>query len=317
MNKESGTLPIAVLIPCYNEEKTIAKVVRDFRAILPEAGIFVFDNNSTDRTADLAHSEGAMVIKEKRQGKGFVVSSMFDKIVAEYYLMVDGDDTYPADVAEGMIEILKNEEADIVVANRLESYHYTRVRPFHHLGNKLVRFLINLSFSARIKDPMSGYRAFTYEAITALPFLSTGFETETELTVQALFRRLKIKEIDIIYRDRPKGSYSKLKTFSDGWSVLVTIFMLLKAYKPMTFFGLIGFIFFFSGLASGWVAVKEFLSAGSSFQLPLSIFAGLLILAGFIFAVTGIIIHTINYRILEASNISLKLMKHMRKSRER
>ncbi|MBN2290461.1 MAG: glycosyl transferase, partial [Candidatus Glassbacteria bacterium] len=251
-------------------------------------------------------------IREKRQGKGYVISSMFDKILADYYVMIDGDNTYPAEYSSKMVGMLIDEEADIVVANRLEGYHETRVRPFHHFGNRLVRFLINSIFSARIKDPMSGFRAFTYDAVAALPFLSTGFEIETEITIQALFRKLVIREIDIPYRDRPEGSYSKLNTFSDGISVLVEIFMLLKAYKPMTFFGTIGILFFLSGMATGWVVVLEFIGTGFITHVPLAILTILLIMAGFIFAVTGIIIHTVNYRILEASTITLKYIRHLR-----
>ena len=314
MQKESEiSSSIAVLIPCYNEEKTIGKVIRDMEKALPGANIYVFDNNCTDRSAEIAEEEGAVVIKEKRQGKGFVIASMFDKIVADYYVMIDGDDTYPAEFSSKMIEMLRNEEADIVVANRLASYHKTNVRPFHHYGNKMVRFLINSIFGANIKDPMSGFRTFTYDSVSALPFLSSGFEIETEITIQALFRGLVIKEIDIPYRNRPEGSYSKLNTFTDGFSVLVEIFMLLKAYKPMTFFGLIGFLFFLLGLSFGWVVVSGFFETSFIIHMLLSILTILLVIAGLIFVVTGVIIHTINYRILEASTITLKYVRHLRK----
>lgn len=302
---------VAVLIPCYNEEQTVGKVIRDARRFLPGAAIYVFDNNCADRTAQIATEAGASVIREKRQGKGFVVASMFDKVVADYYLMIDGDDTYPMDAAPEMLRLLFEEKADIVVANRLKSYKSTQVRPLHFFGNRLVRFLINSSFGSDIKDPMSGMRAFSLEAVQALPFLSTGFEIETEMTVQSLFRRLVIKELDIQYRDRPRGSFSKLNTVRDGFSVLVTILLLLKAYKPMTFFGLIGLLSLFGGIATGLFEFWEYSRTGFIDQPLIIIAAGLMILIGFLFGLTGMIIHTVNYRILESSAIALKMFRHL------
>ncbi|MEA1997561.1 MAG: glycosyltransferase [Gemmatimonadota bacterium] len=303
---------IAVLIPCYNEEATIGKVIRDFRETLPEARIYVFDNNSTDRTKEIAVSEGAEVIREKRQGKGFVVSSMFDRIIADYYVMVDGDDTYPAEYAPQMIGLLESGDADMVVANRMASYLQTKTRPMHNFGNKLVRSLINGLNFVKIKDPMSGYRAFNYDSVMAMPFLSHGFEIETEMTFQALYRKLVIREIDITYRDRPAESESKLNTFKDGFRVLFNIVMLLKAYKPITFFGLLSSVFFLAGMGSGWVVVEEFIKTRFITHVPLAILTGIFFTLGFSLFVTGLIIHTINFRLLESSILNAKQMKHLR-----
>jgi glycosyltransferase involved in cell wall biosynthesis len=305
-------LRVAVLIPCYNEEQTVGKVISDAKHFLPGAAIYVFDNNCTDRTAQIAADSGAVVIREKRQGKGFVVASMFDKVIADYYLMIDGDDQLPVEVAPEMIRMLEDHEADIVVANRLESYGKTiKARPFHHTGNRIVRFLINTSFSSKIKDPMSGMRAFNYEAVTGLPFLSTGFEIETEITLQALFRKMVIKELDITVRERPEGSFSKVRTIRDGISVLLTILLLLKAYRPMTFFGLIGLGLFAGGLVTGLFQFWDYLLTGEIGQPFILIVAGIMILAGFLFGLTGMIIHTVNYRILESSTIALKMFRHL------
>lgn len=237
---------VAVLVPCYNEEKTVKKVAEDFMAALPEATIYVYDNNSTDRTYEIASSLGDRVIvrKEYRQGKGNVVRSMFRQIDADCYIMIDGDDTYPAEHAREMVDLVLNEGYDMVIGDRLSStYFQENKRMFHGFGNKLVRDLINGLFKSDIKDIMTGYRAFSYDFVKMMPIVSGGFEIETEMTINALDKRFNIKEIPINFRDRPEGSESKLNTFSDGMKVLKTIAVMFKEYRPMMFFGTIAALF--------------------------------------------------------------------------
>ncbi len=232
---------IAVLIPCYNEEQTVEKVVLDFKKSLPDATIYVYDNNSTDTTAELAEKVGAIVCREFRQGKGNVIRSMFRQIDAECYLMVDGDDTYPAEYAREMCNYILNNEADMVIGDRLSSTYFTEnKRPFHNLGNRMVRWFINTIFKSSVKDIMTGYRAFSKPFVKFFPVLSKGFEIETEMTIHALDKNFLLKEIPITYRDRQAGSVSKLNTVSDGIKVLNTIFTLFRNYKPLTFFGITG-----------------------------------------------------------------------------
>ena len=231
---------IAVLIPCYNEEQTVAKVVDDFKAQLPQAEVYVFDNNSTDHTAAIAREHGAVVIPEYQQGKGFVIRSMFRKIDADCYVMADGDDTYPADCVRQLIEPVVQGRADMVIGDRLSSTYFTEnKRPFHNFGNVLVRALINRIFHNNIHDIMTGYRAFGSQFVKSFPVLSGGFEIETEMTIFALDKRFRLEEVTVDYRDRPSGSKSKLSTFSDGFKVLKTIFNLYKNYKPFSFFSVI------------------------------------------------------------------------------
>ena len=298
------TNKVAVLIPCYNEEKTIGKVISDFKNFLPDADIFVFDNNSSDKTAETARISGATVIPEKRQGKGYVIASMFEKLVYDYYIMADGDDTYPAEYAPEMLKILQEDKADIVVGNRLKSYSDTDTRAFHTFGNKLVRVAINIMLGSKIKDPMSGYRAFNYNAIQKLPFMASGFDIETEMTIQALHQNLVINEIDIKYRDRPEGSESKLNTFSDGIKVLVKIFLLAKAYKPLTLFGFLGLLSVACGILFFGMNIFQM------DRLEQHLLGYGLILAGFIFILSGVVIHTINYRILEGQVLMFKYQSH-------
>jgi len=229
---------IAVLIPCYNEEKTIQKVVSDFREALPEAAIYVYDNNSTDKTAELAKEAGAIVRYEYQQGKGNVIRSMFRQIDADCYLMIDGDDTYPAAHARQMVNLILEKGVDMVIGDRLSStYFEENKRPFHNFGNKLVRSLINFIWKSNVKDIMTGYRAFSKQFVKLFPVMSGGFEIETEMTIHALDKRFSLKEIEIDYRDRPEGSFSKLSTHRDGTKVLKTIFSLFKEYSPLKFFG--------------------------------------------------------------------------------
>lgn len=243
-NTSVGNSPrIAVLVPCYNEEAAIEKVVTDFKKVLPEAEIYVYDNNSTDKTAELAARAGAIVAHEFRQGKGNVIRSMFRQIEADCYVMVDGDDTYPAESAATLVDLVLKQGADMAIGDRLSSTYFTEnKRPFHNVGNRLVRFLINWLFKSQVRDIMTGYRAFSRQFVKNFPVLSRQFEVETEMTIYALSHNFAIKETVIDYRDRPVGSQSKLNTFRDGFKVLMTIFCLFRDNKPMIFFSFIAFI---------------------------------------------------------------------------
>lgn len=230
---------IAVLIPCYNEEKTIAKVVADAKAALPEAVIYVYDNNSTDKTAEIAQAAGAVIRREYMQGKGNVIRRMFREIEAQCYIMVDGDDTYPMEFAPQMVERVLEYHADMVVGDRLSStYFEENKRPFHNMGNSLVRASINRLFGCDVKDIMTGFRAFSYGFVKTFPVLSKGFEIETEMTIHAVYNHMQIDNVIVDYRDRPEGSISKLNTYSDGFKVLGTIFRLYRDYKPFGFFSM-------------------------------------------------------------------------------
>ena len=234
---------IAVLVPCYNESKTIEKVVTDFKKVLPEAVIYVYDNNSSDGTAEIAKEAGAVVRYEYQQGKGNVIRRMFREIDAQCYIMADGDDTYPAENAREMVELVLNKGVDMVVGDRLSStYFEENKRPFHNFGNSIVRKSINVLFDNDIKDIMTGYRAFGYEFVKTFPVLSKGFEIETEMSIHAVHKNMHIKNVVIEYRDRPDGSVSKLNTYSDGLKVIRTIIRLYRTYKPMSFFGIIAFM---------------------------------------------------------------------------
>ncbi len=234
---------IAVLIPCYNEEKTIEKVIKDAKEALPEATIYVYDNNSADKTVELAREAGAIVRHEYKQGKGNVVRRMFREIEAECYLMIDGDDTYPLNCAREMVDNVLIRHADMVVGDRLSSTYFTEnKRPFHNFGNSLVRATINHLFKSDIKDIMTGYRAFSYEFVKTFPVFSSGFQIETEMTIHAVNYRMQVENVIVDYRDRPEGSVSKLNTYSDGIKVLFKIVQLFKTYRPMGFFGGISFM---------------------------------------------------------------------------
>ncbi len=254
---------IAVLIPCYNEEKTIKKVVEDFKRELPEAAIYVYDNNSKDKTVELAKEAGAIVRYETRQGKGNVIRTMFREIDAECYVMVDGDDTYPAESAREMVNSVLDENVDMVIGDRLSSTYFTEnKRRFHGFGNVLTRVLINAIYKSDIRDVMTGYRAFSYKFVKTFPVMSKGFELENEMTIHSLDKNMKIKNIIIEYRDRPEGSESKLNTISDGMKVIKTIFTLYKNYKPMAFFSIVTAIFFILGLGFFIPAFIGYLNSG-------------------------------------------------------
>ena len=254
---------IAVLIPCYNESKTIAKVVSDYKAALPEADIYVYDNNSTDGTDELARQAGAIVRYEYRQGKGNVIRSMFRQIDADCYLMIDGDDTYPAENARQMCDLVLKKGVDMVVGDRLSStYFQENKRPFHNIGNKLVRKGVNLIFESNVTDIMTGYRAFSKLFVKHFPVLSKGFEIETEMTIHALDKNFLIKQIPVTYRDRPAGSVSKLNTYTDGFKVIMTIFKLFRDYKPFLFFSLLSILLFFIALGLFLPVFIEYLKLG-------------------------------------------------------
>lgn len=291
MNNET----IAILIPCYNEALTIKKVINDFQKELPEADIYVYDNNSTDDTYEIALKEGVIVRKEPRQGKGNVIRQMFFDIEADYYLMVDGDDTYPAEHAHEMINSLREGRADMVIGDRLSNgtYFDENKRAFHDFGNNLVKNSINRLYKADIKDVMTGYRGFNRIFVKSFPVMSSGFQIETEFTIHALDKRFKLVEIPIDYRDRPEGSESKLDTFSDGTKVLLTIMKMCKDYKPMLFFTSLSIIFFLLGLICGIPVINEFFHTGFITKVPSSILASGLMIFGLLLLVTGLILDTV------------------------
>lgn len=282
---------IAVLVPCYNEELTVEKVVSDFKKELPDADIYVYDNNSKDRTSELALKAGAIVRKETAQGKGNVVRSMFQDIDADIYVMVDGDDTYPADEVHGLIEAVR-EGADMVIGDRLSNGTYAseNKRGFHNLGNNLVRLLINKIFDNDINDIMTGYRAFSKKFVKTNAIMSPGFQIETELTITTLVYRYKVKEIPITYRDRPKGSESKLNTFSDGFKVLMTLFDLYKDYKPLFFFGMFALVFLIVGVLVGIPVIVEFFKYSYVYKIPSAILATGLVTISFLLMMLGLIL---------------------------
>ena len=285
---------IAVLIPCYNESKTIEKVVKDYKKVLPEADIYVYDNNSTDGTDKIATKAGAIVKYEYKQGKGNVIRSMFKQIDADCYLMIDGDDTYPKENAKEMCEYVLNGQADMVIGDRLSStYFQENKRPFHNFGNKLVRGLINTLFKSNVRDIMTGYRAFSYDFVKTFPVLSKGFEIETEMTIHALDKNFLLKEIPVEYRDRPAGSVSKLSTYSDGFKVLKTIGRLFKEYKPTIFFGLFSLLFFIISLCFGIPVFIEYFKTGLVPRIPTLIFAGFMMIIALLLLVCGIILEVV------------------------
>ena len=285
---------IAVLIPCYNESKTIEKVVKDYKKALPDADIYVYDNNSSDGTDKLAKKAGAIVRYEYRQGKGNVIRSMFREIDADCYLMIDGDDTYPAENAKEMCDYVLSGKADMVIGDRLSStYFQENKRPFHNFGNVLVRKLINVIFKNNIKDIMTGYRAFSRDFVKGFPVLSKGFEIETEMTIHAVDKNFKLVEIPVEYRDRPAGSESKLNTFKDGFKVLKTIGTLFKEYKPGLFFNLLAIIFFIVGIILNIPPFVGYFQTGTVEKFPSLIVGGFLIIIGLLNMITGTILEVI------------------------
>lgn len=288
---------ICLLIPCYNEAMTIAKVVEDFRRELPEADIVVYDNNSTDDTAGEAHRVGAKVVREPRQGKGNAVRSMFRDVEADIYLMVDGDDTYPASAVRSVLGPVLRGEADMVVGDRLSngSYYKENRRNFHGMGNNLVRNTVNRFFGVSLKDIMSGYRAFSRRFVKSFPVLSPGFELETEMTLFALHYRFRVVEVPIDFSERPEGSFSKLNTFTDGIKVVRTILNMYRHYKPLKFFGFIALLFFLGALAAGIPPVIEYVRFEYVYKVPSAILASGLAIMGMLAFVCGLVLDTITH----------------------
>lgn len=302
---------IAVLIPCYNEEKTIEKVIKDARAALPEATIYVYNNNSADRTEEIAKSAGAVVRNEYMQGKGNVIRRMFREIDAECYLMIDGDDTYPLDCARQMVDLVLERNSDMVVGDRLSSTYFTEnKRPFHNFGNSLMRGCINSLFKSDIKDIMTGYRAFSYEFVKTFPVFSKGFEIETEMTIHSVNYNLQVDNVIVEYRDRPEGSVSKLNTYSDGFKVIRKMITLYKNYKPMNFFGILGLMLM--AVASGFLVpiMIEFFTTGLVPRFPTLFACGFVGLAGIVSIFSGMVLKVLDskdrkdfeYRLISVSH---------------
>lgn len=301
---------IAVLIPCWNEAQTIEKVVHDWKSALPEADIYVYDNNSTDKTAEIAMKAGAIVRYEYAQGKGNVIRRMFREIDADCYIMVDGDDTYPADNARDMVNLVLQQQADMVIGDRLSSTYYAEnKRPFHNFGNNLMRLGINTLFKSDIKDVMTGCRAFSYAFVKTFPVLSKGFDIETEMTIHAVHKNMRIANVVIEYRDRPTGSESKLNTFKDGMRVIIAMVKLFKTYKPLSFFGclslclvILAFLFFIPV----WI---EYLQSGLVLRFPTLIVCGFTAIAAIQSIFAGLILHTVIEKDKQDFEFKLQLMR--------
>ena len=306
---------IAVLIPCYNEARTVAKVVADYHAALPQATVYVYDNNSTDGTADLAVAAGAVVRKERQQGKGNVLRRMFREIDAECYLLVDGDDTYPAEAAPDMVRAVRERGADMVVGDRLSSTYFTQnKRPFHNFGNSLVRFCINRLFGSQIKDIMTGYRAFSFQFVKTYPVLARGFEIETEMSIHAVERNMRIENIVIEYRDRPAGSESKLNTYSDGLKVLRTIVRLYKNYRPFGFFSMLAALLALCSAGFMVPVVAEYFRTGLVPRFPTLIVCACGMVAALLLFISGVILSSLLTQ--DARDFEFKLQQAERWKRE-
>lgn len=302
---------IAVLIPCYNEEKTVEKVVKDARAALPEATIYVYDNNSSDRTVELAKAAGAVVRHEYMQGKGNVIRRMFREIDAECYIMVDGDDTYPMEYAPEMVEKILSHNADMVVGDRLSTTYFTEnKRPFHNFGNSIVRKSINTLFASDIKDIMTGYRAFSYSFVKTFPVMSKGFEIETEMTIHAVNNNMQVENVLIEYRDRPEGSVSKLNTYSDGMKVLFTIARLFREYKPFKFFSLLASVLVLLAVGFFVPVLIEWFNTGLVAKFPTLIVCGFVALAAVQSFFAGLILNNISQRDRKDFELDLIRIKH-------
>lgn len=288
---------IAVLIPCFNEEKTIGKVIKDWKKSLPEAVIYVYDNNSNDNTAKIAADEGGVVRHEYQQGKGNVIRRMFREIEAECYIMVDGDDTYPAEYGREMANLVLEKNTDMVIGDRLSStYFQENKRPFHNIGNSLVRKSINILFKSDIKDIMTGYRAFSYQFVKSFPVLSKGFEIETEMSIHAIDKNMKLENVIIEYRDRPEGSESKLNTYSDGFKVLYTIGKLFRIYKPLLFFGFLSLLLILLSALFFTPVLYEYIQTGLVPNFPTLIVCGFVVIAAIESFFSGLILQTIKQK---------------------
>ena len=305
---------IAVLIPCYNESQTIEKVVKDWKRELPEAVIYVYDNNSKDGTDEIAREAGAVVRYEYQQGKGNVIRRMFREIDAQCYIMIDGDDTYPAEMGREMVNKVLERNVDMVVGDRLSStYFEENKRPFHNFGNSLVRGSINRLFRSNIRDIMTGYRAFSYEFVKSFPVLSKGFEIETEMSIHAVDKNMAVENIIIEYRDRPQGSESKLNTYSDGFKVLKTIGRLYKNYKPMQFFGMVSLLLFIIAACMFVAVLITYFEIGLVPNFPTLIVSGFMALAALQSLFSGMILSTIAERERQEFEFRLQLVRRMKK----
>lgn len=301
---------IAVLIPCYNESITIGKVVEDYKKALPEATIYVYDNNSNDQTDEIAKKAGAVVRYEYRQGKGNVIRSMFRDIEAECYLMIDGDDTYPAEDARKMIELVLEKEVDMVIGDRLSSTYFTEnKRPFHNTGNRVVRWTINRLFKSNVKDIMTGYRTFSRLFVKSFPVLSKGFEIETEMTIHALDKNFLLEEVPVSYRDRPEGSESKLNTLSDGIKVIKTIITLFRDYKPLLFFSVASAVCIILAIILFVPVLFEYFSTGMVLRFPTLIVSGVLGTVGILLWICGLILHVTVKKHRQLYELMLNLLK--------
>lgn len=307
---------IAVLIPCYNEELTIEKVVKDFKKELPDADIYVYDNNSKDNTYKIAKSAGAIVRKENRQGKGNVVRTMFREIDADIYVMVDGDDTYPAEFVHELIKPVREGRADMTIGDRLSNgtYHKEIKKNFHEFGNNLVRKAINIIFKNDLKDIMTGYRVFNRMFVKNMPVLSPKFELETEMTLFALDKKYRIIEIPIVFRERPDGSESKINTFLDGFKVIKTIIKMFKDYKPLVFFSIIFIVLFTIGLIIGAPVIIEFYKTKYITKVPSAILATGIMTLSVIFGQCGVILHTIVKQHRESYELNLLRYEQIEKN---
>jgi len=290
---------IAVVIPCYNEEQTVVEVILAFRKFLPEAEVFVFDNNSSDRTAELARTAGATVCLERRQGKGYVVQAMFREVDADLYVMVDGDTTYPAEVVRSLIEPVARGDADMVIGSRLHEVASSQFRLLNRLGNLLYRWLINAIFGVRLTDLLSGYRVFSRRLVRALPLVGGGFEIEAEMTIKAIERGFTIVEVPVNLTPRPAGSQSKIRLIHDGWLILSTILTLFRDYKPLTFFGTFGVVMLLIGGIPGVLVVLDYLEIGRVTRVGTAALSLGLMLVGAISIFSGLILHTIARRFQE------------------
>ena len=305
---------IAVLIPCYNESQTIEKVVRDWKRELPEAVIYVYDNNSTDHTDDIARAAGATVRYEYQQGKGNVIRRMFREIDAQCYIMIDGDDTYSAEMGREMTDLVLKRNVDMVVGDRLSStYFEENKRPFHNFGNSLVRGTINKLFRSNIRDIMTGYRAFSYEFVKSFPVLSKGFEIETEMSIHAVDKNMNVENVIIEYRDRPEGSESKLNTYSDGFKVLKTIGRLYRNYKPMQFFGIVALILMIISAAMFIPVLAIYIQTGLVPNFPTLIVSGFIALAALESLFSGMILSTLAEKERQEFEFRLQLVRNMKK----
>lgn len=304
---------IAVLIPCYNEAKTVEKVVTDYRKALPEADIYVYDNNSTDGTDEIAKKAGAIVRYESRQGKGNVIRTMFREIDADAYLMIDGDDTYPAESAAQMVDLVLHKNMDMVVGDRLSSTYFTEnKRPFHNLGNRMVRGLVNGIFHGNITDIMTGYRAFSPLFVKSFPILSAGFEIETEMTIHALDKNLHVVSVPVDYRDRPAGSESKLSTYSDGMRVMKTIATLFRDYRPLAFFGIFALVFLLIGMVLFVPVLVEYAKTGLVPRFPTLIVSTVFIILAMLSLVCGLILETVAKKQRQQFEVNLNMLQMLR-----